>query len=349
MNQNIKTNLHNMLTNLVENGTYTGLAVGIVKDDEILFAGEYGTADISTGDAVVPSTLFHQASVSKTFVAMAVMQLVENGVVELDEPLINYLPYFEMEDERYGDITIRQLLSHTSGMPDEEDYAWDRPEFDEQSLERYVKSIAPRKLLTEPGCTFAYSNIGFEILGDVIAKVSGMSFEQYMKENILEPAGMKSSSFLKQEIEANLAAPHVRKADGSEVYVSEVFPYNRAHAPSSTLYTNVEDMCQCMLMHLNQGAENGIYNALKSSSYAEMWKPQASIGEEQESGHIGLSWFLGEHKGIRTLSHSGWDTGFLSDLFILPDNKIAFIVMTNGDYNDLSSVTFPLLDLLRDQ
>ncbi|MFF2089363.1 serine hydrolase domain-containing protein [Paenibacillus sp. NPDC058174] len=346
MDQNVKTKLHDMLTNLVENGTYTGLAVGIVKDNEILFTGEYGTANISTGDAVVRSTLFHQASVSKTFVATGIMQLVENGVLELDAPLLNYLPYFKMDDERYPSITIRQLLNHTSGMPDEDDYAWDRPEYDEQSLERYVKSISPRKLQSEPGITHAYSNIGYEILGDVIAKVSGMSFEQYMKQNILEPAGMQSSSFLKQEIEANLAAPHVRNAEGAEICVSEVFPYNRAHAPSSTLYTNVEDMCQYMLMHLNEGAENGAYNALKASSYAEMWKPQASTGEAEGSGHIGLCWFLGEHKGIRTLSHSGWDTGFLSDLFILPDTKTAFIVMTNSDYKDLSSVTFPLLDLL---
>ena len=134
-------------------------------------------------------------------------------------------------------------MNHTSGMPDEEDYAWDRPEYDEQSLERYVKGVYRHKLLSEPGVNFAYSNIGYEILGDMIAKVSGMSFEEYMKNNILEPIGMRSSSFLKLEIETHLAAPHVLgTSNGYGGYVSDVFPYNRAHGPSSTLYTNAEDM-----------------------------------------------------------------------------------------------------------
>lgn len=187
--------LHTMLTRFMENGPFTGLQVGIVSEDKILFTGEYGSANVSTGEPVVNSTLFHQASVSKTFVVTAVMQLAERGQVELDSPIVSYLPYFRMNDERYHQITVRQLLNHTSGIPDEDDYAWDRPEYDEESLERYVKSISRRKLLSEPGLLFAYSNIGYEILGDLIAKVSGLSFEEYISRNILEPAGMKSSSF----------------------------------------------------------------------------------------------------------------------------------------------------------
>ncbi|GGG14011.1 hypothetical protein GCM10010912_68030 [Paenibacillus albidus] len=139
--QNTESPLHGMLTEFVENGPFTGLAVGIVKNNKIIFTGEYGTADFSTGDPVVRSTLFHQASVSKTFVVTAIMQLVERGKVNLDSPITKYLSYFKMDDERYRHITVRQLMNHTSGMPDEEDYAWDRPEYDEQSLERYVKNI----------------------------------------------------------------------------------------------------------------------------------------------------------------------------------------------------------------
>jgi CubicO group peptidase (beta-lactamase class C family) len=168
--QNIGSQLHEMLTEFEENEQFPGLAVGIVRDNQILFAGEYGTANVSTGDPVVRGTLFHQASVSKTFVATAIMQLVERAKVDLDSPITKYLSYFKLEDERYRNITIRQLMNHTSGMPDEEDYAWDRPEYDEQSLERYVKSIGHRKLLSDPGDKFAYSNIGYEILGDMIAE-----------------------------------------------------------------------------------------------------------------------------------------------------------------------------------
>ncbi|GGG13173.1 hypothetical protein GCM10010912_67020 [Paenibacillus albidus] len=345
--QKTESPLHVMLSDFVENGHFPALAVGIVKDNHILFTGEYGTANLSTGDPVVPNTLFHQASVSKTFVVTAIMQLVERGKVDLDSPVTKYLSYFKMEDERYQHITIKQLLNHTSGMPDEEDYAWDRPEYDERSLERYVKGIRRHKLLSDPGVIFAYSNIAYEILGDLIAKVSGMSFEQYMQKNILKPAGMQSSSFLKQEVEAHLAAPHVlRTSDGYGGYISDVFPYNRAHGPSSTLYTNVEDMCQYLLMNLNQGNAKGGYNALQAGSYDEMWKPHAATGYGQENAQIGLGWFLGEYKGVRIVSHSGWDTGFLSNLILLPDEKIAISVMTNCDYVWLGSVTYPILDLL---
>ena len=343
----IENRLHQMLTEFVENGPFTGLAVGIVKNNQVMFTGEYGKANISTGEPVVSSTLFHQASVSKTFVVTAVMQLVERGLVELSSPVTRYIPYFRLDDERYRQVTIRQLLNHTSGMPDEEDYAWDRPEYDEHSLKRYVKSLGHHKLNSEPGVHFAYSNIAYEILGDLIAKVSGLSFEQYMTEHILAPAGMESSSFLKQEIEASLAAPHVLKnSEGYGGYVSDVFPYHRAHAPSSTLYTHAQDMCRYMLMHLNQGTAQDGCNALQPGSYDLMWKPSMATGWGQEHAHIGLGWFMGEYKGNRILSHSGWDTGFLSELILLPDEHLGISVMTNCDHIWLGSVTYPILDLL---
>jgi CubicO group peptidase (beta-lactamase class C family) len=345
--ENLQGLLHEMLIEFVENEQFPGLAVGIVKDNQVLFTGEYGTANVSTSDQVVRSTLFHQASVSKTFVATAIMQLVERGEVELDSPITQYLSYFKMEDERYRKITIRQLMNHTSGMPDEEDYAWDRPEYDEHSLERYVKIISHHKLLSDPGDVFAYSNIGYEILGDMIAKVSGLSFEQYMNKNILEPTGMRSSSYLKQEVDAHLAAPHVLgTSDGYGGYISHVFPYNRAHGPSSTLYTNAEDMCQYLLMHQNGGIAGNGHEILQSISYNEMWKPHAKTGYWPENAQIGLGWFLGEYKGSRVISHTGWDTGFLSNLYVLPDEKISISIMTNCDYVWLESVSFPILDLL---
>lgn len=339
--------LDTMLSRFIENGPFTGLQVGIVSEDEIIFTGEYGSANVSAGEPVVSSTLFHQASVSKTFVVTAVMQLAERGQVELNSPVVNYLPYFKMNDERYPQITVRQLLNHTSGMPDEEDYAWDRPEYDEESLERYVRGICHLGLLSDPGTHFAYSNIAYEILGDLIAKVSGLSFEQYMRQHILEPAGMSTSSFLKQEVEPVLAAPHVlRNSAGYGPYVSEVFPYNRAHAPSSTLYTNAQEMCRYMQMHLGQGKATDRCNALQPGSYDLMWSPTKATGWGPEHKDVGLGWFLGNYKGSRMLSHSGWDTGFLSELILLPDDNLGISVMTNCDHVWLGSVTHPIMDLL---
>ena len=127
-----------------------GLAIGIVRGGQV-YARGFGVKNIETQEPVTASSLFHLASVSKTFVATAVMQLAEQGKLELDSPLHAYLPDFRLDDERFRHITIRQMLNHTSGMPDTDDYGWDRPEYDELALERYMHSLASEKLIGAPG------------------------------------------------------------------------------------------------------------------------------------------------------------------------------------------------------
>ncbi len=182
-----------------------GLALGIVKAGELAYAGSFGVRNRETGEPVTPRSLFHMASVSKPFVATAIMRLVEQGKVGLDAPLVTYLPYFTLRDARVQDITIRQMLCHTSGMPDEDDYRWYAPEDDAGALERYVRGLADASLLFPPGERHEYSNIAYEVLGDVIAKVSGRTFEDYVRQAILAPAGMVDSTFLRGEVAPDLA------------------------------------------------------------------------------------------------------------------------------------------------
>ncbi len=132
------------------------------------------------------------------------MQLVEKGKVDLDAPVVRYLPYFRMADERYRTITIRQMVTHSSGMPDVDDYEWDKPQYDDGALERYVRSLSDRTLLFAPGDKFQYSNMAFEILGDVIAKVSGQSFDDYVQDQILTPLRMKDSTLLVRRADPRL-------------------------------------------------------------------------------------------------------------------------------------------------
>jgi CubicO group peptidase (beta-lactamase class C family) len=114
----------------------------------------------------------------------------------LNDPVIKHLPYFRLKDPRYKEITVRQMVTHTSGMLDVTNYHWDKPEYDDGALERYVRSLDDKTLRWAPGKEFRYSNMAFEVLGDLVAKVSGKSFEEYVAENILEPVGMKSSTLL---------------------------------------------------------------------------------------------------------------------------------------------------------
>jgi CubicO group peptidase (beta-lactamase class C family) len=205
-----------------------GMAVGVVAGGEMVYARGFGVASLDDGRPVTAETLFHMASVTKPFVATAVMQLVEENLVALDDPVVKHLPYFAMADERAGQITIRQMLSHTSGMPDEENFNWDQPEYDEGALERYVRSVADRPLVGAPGDRFAYSNIAFEVLGDLIAKVRRQPFEVCVADRILQPLGMAHSTLLVRDADPNLLSRgHVVDAEG-EARVSAVQPRPRA-------------------------------------------------------------------------------------------------------------------------
>ncbi|MEM6379586.1 MAG: serine hydrolase domain-containing protein, partial [Bacteroidota bacterium] len=177
-----------------------GMAMGLIKDGEVIYTGAHGLQGVGTQAPLTTKSLFHMASVSKPFVATAIVQLVEKGKVDLDEKLTHYLPYFKMADEAYKDITIRQMLSHSSGIPDVDDYEWDKPQYDEGAAERFAKSVIDWDLDFVPGAEYSYSNTAFDILANVIAKTSGMTFEAYMEENIFKPVGMVNSTFYKPDV-----------------------------------------------------------------------------------------------------------------------------------------------------
>lgn len=305
-----------------------GFAIGIVENDRLVYVRGFGVMQVGETDRpVTPKTLFHMASITKTFVATAIMQLVEQGKVDLDAPVVRYLPYFRIDDPRYRAITVRQMVTHMSGMPDVEDYEWDKPQYDDGALERYVRSLGAKKLRWAPGTKFAYSNMAYEVLGDLVAKVSGVSFDDYVDENILKPLGMASSSLLLKKVEPTLLAAGHRMGRGASLAVVAHYPYNRAHTPSSNLHSNVEDMARWISANLNRGAIGG-HRILKDSTYDVMWEPAAKVGNTLD---VGISWFLTTIEGEQTVGHSGGDDGFRSNLILIPAKKIGIVHMTNGE------------------
>lgn len=331
---NFEESLDSLFSEYIEKFRLTGLEVGIVKHNEIVYAKGFGVRNSETQEPVTTESLFHMASVSKPFVATGIMQLVERGEVDLDEPVVTYLPYFKLDDERYKQITIQQMLSHVSGMPDVMDYHWDQPEYDDQALERYVRSLADRKMLFTPGDEFSYSNMAYEVLGDVIAKVSGQSFEEYMQENILTPLEMDKSTFLKQEMPPELeTTPHYGSGSTSTVY-----PYHRAHAPSSTLHSNVLEMSNWAIANMNRGTFND-KQILRESSYDLLWKPYKQLSNDRS---IGLGWFTGTSGERFRIFHGGADIGFRTSLVMLPEESIAVIILANNE----RAITSEMADLV---
>ncbi|MEO0339033.1 MAG: serine hydrolase [Bacteroidota bacterium] len=304
-----------------------GLAIGVIQDGEVIYAKGHGVQGLDTQEPLDLQSIFHMASVSKPVVATAVVQLVEAGKIDLDERLITYLPYFKMADERYKDITIRQMLVHTSGIPDVEDYEWENPQLDDGAAERYSKSFGDMELDFEPGSEFSYSNAAFDLLADVIAKTSGILFEDYMKANIFEPLGMKNTTFFKPEVpEAIATKAHVVGPD-LQLKVWEHYPYNRIHAPSSTLNSNVEDMLQWAKANLSRGKLNGkeIYS---EQGYQMLTTGQYPLGEQDS---VCLSWFTRKVDGNKLLGHSGGDEGFSTYFGFVPSTQSAVVVMANAD------------------
>jgi CubicO group peptidase (beta-lactamase class C family) len=332
-----------------------GLAVGVIRDGNVVYAGGFGTTLAGGGQPVTAATLFHMASITKPFVATAVLQLAADGRVDLDAPVRTYLADFRMRDARAAAITVRQVLSHVAGLPDVTDYAWDRPEYDAQALDRWIRGLADSTLIAAPGERFQYSNIGFELLAHLVARVSGQPFEDYVQARILTPAGMRKSTLLMTDIDSTLLAYGHQPDSAGVQRPTGVYPYNRRHAGSSTLHSNVDDMLRWAQLNLQRGTLDGIA-IVDSFAYDRMWKAERDISgvtaqHAENAGEpepeirvaVGLSWFLVDRGGRRFVGHSGGDLGFRTDLVLAPDARVAVVSMANGSA-DMAMLNEDLMD-----
>jgi CubicO group peptidase (beta-lactamase class C family) len=335
--------LQPLLERVIQEQKLPGFAIAVVEDNRVAYAAGFGVRNLTRkDDPITTRSLFHMASITKPFVATSLMQLVEGGKVDLDTPVVKYLPYFRIADERYTTITVRQMVTHTSGMPDVDDYEWDKPQYDDGALERYVRSLGTFRLVFAPGTQFRYSNMAFEILGDVVAKVSGETFDDYVQRHILAPLAMKDSTLLVKQADPALLAWSHEMSERRGAFPSRVYPYNRMHTPSSNLHSNVLDMARWTIANMNRGELDGA-RILRTSTYDVMWKPAAVF--DGKPSPTGISWFLGEYRGTRLVTHGGGDTGFRTFLALLPERKIATVWMTNADwFHDPASVTHAALD-----
>lgn len=303
-----------------------GFTIGVVKNGKTIYAKGYGKKEMGKPEAVTTSSIFHMASLSKPFVAMAILQLSETGKLKLDAPLTTYIPYFRMADARYKQVTIRQMLTHTSGFPDVADYGWEKPQFDSKARERYIKdSISQKVLGSTPGQDFSYSNMAYDVLAELISKVSGVVFEDYMQAHIFTPCGMMHTTFLGPQTNSDLqTSPHYLGGKG-RIVPSPIYPYNRVHAGSSTLHSNVEDMLLWLGMLMNEGMVNG-HQVISKKNLQLMLSTQHKF--DAKSG-MGLGWFTEIREGKMFISHGGSDVGFSTYMAMIPQEKTAVLLMSN--------------------
>jgi CubicO group peptidase (beta-lactamase class C family) len=348
--------LEAIVRDFVDEHRLPGLAAGVWRRGEVILRMGVGHQGGSGSPVMDGETVFHLASVTKPFVATAVMQLVDEGRMCLDCPLRRYLPYFSMNGPGAEGITIRQILTHTAGLGDTSDFRWTTPEYDDGAVERYVRSLAPLRLDFVPGSSWRYSNRGFDVLADAIAKADSMPFEAVIQRRILTPLGMRRSTLLMSDIDsARMAVGHRR--DGTPV---GYYPYNRRHAGSSTLHSTLDDMLRWAAANLRRGAVDQ-RRLLPASAYDELWRPQhdirAIVAEQTrragyafpyDSMAIGLSWFLPVEHGRQLVYHSGSDPGFASNVLLSPAEEIGVVVLINGSGADPRALSRDLLAAARE-
>jgi CubicO group peptidase (beta-lactamase class C family) len=297
-----------------------GVALAIVKGDQIVYLKGYGRADQS-GRPVTPQTPFLIGSVTKPFTALAVMQLVEAGKVELDAPVQRYIPWFRTADPKASaQITVRMLINQTSGLPQGPTMVtWTWPDSPD-AIERHVRLLANAKLVFSPGQGFAYSNGNYVTLGMIVQAVSGQSYEDYIRQHIFTPLDMQHS-YVSQE-----AAMHDGMAMGYRWWlgfpIPVTLPYNRANLPAGFAISSAEDMAHFLIAQMNGGR----YRDISVLSPDGIGLLQA----EPPSGAYGMGWESVRIGGRRLINHDGATGNYQCSVFIDPEDRVGVFLAANA-------------------
>jgi CubicO group peptidase (beta-lactamase class C family) len=302
-----------------------GAALAIVHGDQVVHVKTFGIADPS-GRAITPDTPFILASVSKSFTALAVMQLVEAGKIELDAPVQHYLPWFRVADSAASQaITVRMLLNHTSGLPGQAGFLTIRS--DDQSasaLEQHVRSMSSVQLDRAPGAKYEYSNANYDILGLLVQTVAGQSYETYIQTHIFAPLGMTQSYTSRSDAEAHGLAAGYQHMFG--LPVARQWPYPQAMLPSGFLISRAQDLSHLVIAQINDGQYKG-QSILSPQGIAAMHKGTAPVST---GGSYAMGWVDFTIKGTHIVGHDGDSYNYHTSIYLLPESKWGLVLLMNG-------------------
>lgn len=338
--------MESYIKQLVESGSPPGLSVVVVKDGTIVYNRAFGFADAPRGEVATPTTVYHWWSMTKIPTAIAVMQLQEQGKLELDDAITKYLPWFEVNypSSNSPAITVRNLLQHTSGLPDTMPAMIGWVHYDDTTLDQTEvvrKHLSEFKTLKfEPGEKAVYSNFNYMALGALIESVSGQPYETYITHNILLPLGMSQTNFVytpgmaAQEAAGTLPIVSfytpllptlldinalVRERQGKLLWLNRVYV---DATPSTGLIGPAPDVARLMIAYLDLGVIDG-KRILRAESVATL------TDTTPIDGH-GLGWSFGESNGSRYLEHAGGGPGFATLMRLYPERGLGIAILANG-------------------
>ena len=307
--------IDSMIADQLTQGGVPGGALVIVRGDRIVHVRGFGTAG--------PATPFYLGSTTKSFTALAVLELAAEGRVDLDAPVQRYLPWFTLADSAFSQgITVRQLLMHSGGLPGRAgEYFLDDPDTTAAAAERHVRRLGG----VAPVHGFQYSNANYVTLGLVVEAASGMPYASYLRARVLEPLDMRHTHTERADaLRDGLAAGH-RVIFGFPV--PTVQPADRGDLAAGYLISSAEDVGHSLVAQLNQGRYAG-REALPSHAVAEM---HLSRGNIVPGTDLALGFVIQDVDGIKTLDISGSVPAYLSRFVLLPDSGIGVALLANGN------------------
>lgn len=306
-----------------------GVSIAIVHDQDVIYAKGFGHADVEKKTPTTPGTVYRIASISKLFTAVAILQLRDQGKLNLDDPVAKHLTWFKLKDAPADSppITIRHLLTHTAGLPRESAFPY-WTDFKFPSRAEMIKALPNQEPVYPPETKWKYSNLGLALAGEVVAAVSGEPFEVYVQKRILEPLAMKSSSVeVADTNKSKLATGYGRRLpDGTRVV--RPFTDTRGIAPAAGLASTVEDLAKFAALQFRDGPAKG-GQILKGSTMREMHRVHWLM-PDWKSGR-GLGFHIVHREDGDLVGHGGWVAGYQTAVYFRPKDKIAVVAMINAD------------------
>ena len=310
-------------------GNLSGVSVGLVEGNRILYVDGFGFADKKKHVPASRDTVYRAGSISKLFTALATMQLAERGKLSIDQPITELWPDFRIviPFPAAKPITLRQLMCHRAGMFRESPVG---SYFDpsEPGLRATVRSIESCVLVYPPETKTKYSNVGVAVVGQTVASVAGLPFQDYARELLFRPMEMRHSGFVRTKpVSYQLATGYMLVPDDRGAFRETEAPrFELGTLPAGNLYTTAEDLA-IFLRVLFVGGRSGSTQVIKPETLAEMWTAQLT----SDTNGFGLGFLVGHANGKKNIGHSGAVYGFTSSIAAIPEDKLGVIVLANDD------------------
>jgi CubicO group peptidase (beta-lactamase class C family) len=316
--------LERLVSEQMQEWSVPGVAAGILHDGQFETWG-FGVTNIETEQPVTGDTLFQIGSITKVFTATVIMQLVDEGRLQLDAPVRSVLPTFRLQDDAATEsVTLRHLLSHTTG------FFGDR--FDDfgpgdDALCRAMAEFHTLRQYNRPGEVWAYCNTGFQALGAVIELLTEMTAEQAIRERVLAPLELDRSFFFAHEAITYRVGVGHNRLPGKDLEVARPYPLIRAMNAAGGIIGTVADLLRLAAFHMSDGVING-EQVVSRDSIQAMQSVQTEAGL---ADYWGLGWSLNRVDGRLVVGHGGSTNGFRANLSLVPDAGLALAVLTNGN------------------